>query len=359
MPCQKKIALALGISQSAVSKALRGHRSISTDMRKKIHATAEHMGYHLNGHVSNLMSNIRTGKKLTDKGELGLLINAPSSEIWLEVETFRIFHAGVLQRGRELGFHIEPFFLQNPAMRISRIDQILQTRSIDGIILAPPGRDSNLPDLRWEHYAAINASVGWEENNFNQLCCNQFQNYMTAFNELLSLGYKRIGTVLGSVFIQGTRQKTRWHMGYLVCQNDIPKKNRIPVLACKNPPVQAGFDETEDKILYAEFRKWVLQWRPDVILTLVGYEKRWLEAMGLKIPQDIGVACLAQHADNRFAGIDEKPEILGATAVELVAAQIARNEFGLPAYPKMTLIAGQWKDGSTVQNRNRTTTVSA
>jgi LacI family transcriptional regulator len=349
MISQKEIARTLGITQAAVSRALRGDRRISPEMRQKVRDTAERMGYQLNDHVSALMSNIRTRKKLNDKGTIGLLINARSQEAWHKADFFRGFHQGLLQRGVDLGFHIEPFFLLAPNMRDSRIDQILQARGIDGIILAPPGDGKNVPELQWERYATVSASVGWAENVFNRVYCDQFQSYITAFNELQRRGYRRIGTVLSSSFVQGSRQKTRWYTGYLDCQNDLLETDRIPIHVCNR---LGRSSEQGRRVLYAEFRKWFLQWRPEVILTLLGDEKQWLTSMKLRVPQDVGIACLARPPDDRLAGIDQKSELLGATALELVAAQIARNEFGLPPYPKVMMISGQWRDGSTVRNTN-------
>lgn len=352
MSSQKEIAKALGITQAAVSRALRGDRLISAEMRQKVHHTAECMGYQLNPHVSNLMSNIRTGKKLHDKGTIGLLIDARSQKEWYEDEIFQRFHRGVLQRSEELGFRIESFFLQKLNVRPSRIDQILHSRGIIGVILAPPGYSKKPPELQWEHYAMINASVGWEDKVFNRVCCDQLQNYITAFNELQRMGYRRIGTTLRKKFMQGSRQRTKWYTGYLDCQNDLPENDRIPIHAHNHPPPGKLLSENENRILYDDFRKWFLQWRPEVVLTLIGEEKKWLIEMNLRIPQDVGIACFAQHSEDNFSGIDEMCEVYGATAIEQVSAQIARNEFGPPSYPKVMMIAGQWRDGATVQNKN-------
>lgn len=350
MATQREIAQTLGITQAAVSMALRGDRSISPEMRKQVLEAAQKAGYSINKHVSALMSNVRTGKKLTDKGVVGILIDALQKP-WLQLEFFRQFHSGVVQRAQDLGFRVESFFLKESNLRDARIDQILYARGVDGIILAPPGHAKNPPNLQWDRYAVVDAAVGWEDKEFNRVCCDQFQNYTTVFHELLRLGYKRIGTALDSAFVQGTRQKTQWHTGYLACQHDLPEGNRIPVFACNKPPPGNLFSQKTDRKLLSEFSAWFQQWTPDAIITLDGDEKRWVEAMTLNVPGDVGIACLAQLADDSFAGIDEKTEFLGAAALEQVAAQIARNEFGHPSYPRVTMIAGQWRNGITVSPR--------
>jgi LacI family transcriptional regulator len=84
---------------------------------------------------------------------------------------------------------------------------------------------------------------------------------------------------------------------------------------------------------------------------MVGYEKKWLDLLSLQVPDDIGLACLAKPTRTAYAGIDEYGEAIGATAVELVAAQIYRNEFGPPSIPKTTMIEGHWTAGATIKNR--------
>ena len=346
MPNQKDIAKALGITQAAVSMALRGDRSISAEMRQKVSKTAKRMGYHSNAYLTVLMSHIRTGKKLSDKGVIGLLVEAGSQENWYKVESYRGFHQGVLQRGRELGFRVESFFLRQPGMNPSKIDQILHTRNIKGIILAPPYHGNRSLNLHWERYAAIGVGFGWEEQELNRVVYDSQQNFITAFNALRQMGYRRIGTVLGKSLIYGTRHGIKSYTGYLECQNSIPEEDRLPIFASNDLP--GGKESSEES---ARFREWFLKWRPDVLLTLVGSEKQWLDEMKLKVPKDVGLACLAQPSDTSYARIDEKGEVVGATALELVAAQIARNEFGPPSHPKVMMIEGRWVKGSTLRKK--------
>lgn len=348
MPNQKNIAEALGITQATVSRALRGDRRISAGIRKKVNETAKRIGYHPNAYLTVLMSNIRNGRTLSDKGVIGLLIEARSQEEWHRVESYRTFHRGVLQRAGELGFHIESFFLNKPGMGAAKIDRILYARGITGIILAPPYHGNRTLKIHWDRYAAVGVGSGWEQQELNRVAYDSLYNFTLAFNELRGLGYRRIGTVLGNTFIDGNRHGVKWYTAYLDCQNSLPENERIPALVEKK-----GFSVEDDRILENEFREWFLKWKPDAVLTMVGRERKWLDAMNLEIPKDVGLACLAQSADPHCAQIDEKGEIIGSTALELVAAQIARNEFGPPAHPKATMIEGRWVPGTTVKNMSR------
>jgi LacI family transcriptional regulator len=340
MPNQKDIANALGITQAAVSMALRGDRSISEDMRRKVFKKAVEMGYQPNAYLATWMSRVRTGKKSRDQAIIAMLIEAGSIKEWQTITAHRVFYEGAVQRATELGFSIEPFFLQQPEMNADKMDQILRARGIKGIILAPPYHGNRTLNLRWEQYAAVGVGIGWEKQELNRVAFDTLHNYIVAFENLRELGYRRIGTVLTEGYVRGNRRGMKCYTGYLECQDAIPKKNRIPIFTKDLPPE-----------IPEAFEAWLAKWQPDVLLTMVGDEKLWLDSLGLKVPKDIGMACLAHPHNKSFARIDEKSEVVGASAAELVAAQIARSEFGPPTYPKTTLIEGQWIGGLTVRKQ--------
>jgi LacI family transcriptional regulator len=353
MPNQADIAKALGITQATVSRALRGDRSISAETRQAVQNTADRLRYNPNNYLSTLMSNIRSGKKLRGKGSIGLLIEASSLEDWYAIEAFWTFHQGVLQRARELGVHVDPFFLKQPGISAAKIDEILHARGIEGLILAPPYRGNRTLNMRWERYAAIGVGFGWEEQELNRVAYDNLQCFITAFNELRRMGYQRIGTVLDRIFIDGTRHGINWYIGCLECQDRTPKSDRVPVFKANYPPPGEKISEPEAALLENRFQAWVSKWKPDALLTVVGDERKWLEAMNLRIPQDVGLACLSLPIGSDLAGIEDAGEAVGATAIELVAAQIARNEFGLPSHQKVMMIESRWINGTTVQNKNQ------
>lgn len=41
--------------------------------------------------------------------------------------------------------------------------------------------------------------------------------------------------------------------------------------------------------------------------------------------------------------------MIGSTTIELLVAQMHRNEYGLPRRPRLTLINGEWREGSTLR----------
>ncbi len=351
MPNQREIAEALGVNQSTVSLALRGSKRVAPAMRKKICKAAKQMGYTPNPAINAVMSRIRAGKKIKDQGVIAVLIEARSLEEWHEIETYRTFHEGLMQRAFELGYRMENFFLQAPNMDPSKIDGILTARGITGIIFAPPYHSNRKLNLTWERYSAIGVGFGWEDQELNRVVYNSLHSFKTAFMELRKMGYQRIGVAIHKNFVTGSRHGIKWYTAYLDCQNELPVQNRIPVFAADTPNPGEPLPDALEKKLIRDFHQWVSKCKPDALLTIIGTEISWLKEMGLEVPRDIGVACLAVPKDSLFAGIEEKSEVIGASAIEWVAGKIAQNDLGLPVHKKTMMIEGVWVRGQTVQTK--------
>lgn len=327
--------------------ALRGSPLISAEVREKVLQTAKTMGYQPNMYANRLAAHVRSGKKLSDKDVIALIVDDRSMEAWHRNVIYRTFYEGVCQRAFELGLQVESFFLQQPGMSAEKIDRILYARGITGIIMAPPYQGNRSTKLHWSRYAAVGVGFGAEDQDLRRVVFDQFYNYVTAFLELRKLGYRRIGTILQDRVIHGDHHIGKWYAGYMHCQHLIPENERVPVLAEARVP---GFGHA---VFVGQLRQWVEKWTPDVVLSTIGEEKKYLEDMGFRVPKDIGLACFSRPVGCDLAGIDEKSAVIGATALELVAAQMAHNEIGLPAHQAVTMIEGEWCLGRTVKRRKK------
>ena len=336
MPNQRELAKVLGISQSAVSLALRGDASISEALRKRVRTAAKRVGYRSNPYVRALMSSIRTDRKPCDQGAMALVVDVFREKEWREHPSYSVYYHGLARRCSELGFQLECFFLMDSGMCPSKVDAILYARGIRGVILAPPYLGNRKLGLIWNRYACVGTGYGWEHQQFDRVGHDHDQNVVTAFEKLRELGYLRIGMCLPSFYVNG--RGTRWLDGYLVCQHRLQKGGRIPL-----------FIGSEEEKSFPGFREWYLRWRPDVVLGLYGEERRWLDAMGLRIPEETGLACLIRPRGSRLAGIDDRFDHIGAATAELVASKISFNQLGIPSDPKLILVEGRWVDGRSLR----------
>ncbi len=76
-----------------------------------------------------------------------------------------------------------------------------------------------------------------------------------------------------------------------------------------------------------------------------------IRGLGWKIPAQIGFATLAASARDvpHLAGVDERPADVGVSAIDLLVAQLQREEFGLPVTRRLLIAEGSWIPGGTVR----------
>jgi len=338
MPNQRDIAREMGISQVAVSLALRGDASISEALRRRVRAVAKRMGYRANPYVSAWMAQVRSGRKAREQGVIALVVDVFGEKEWLRHPSYQVYHRGVERRCAELGFRLESFFLSEPGMSAAQVDRILYARGIRAVVLAPPYLGNRKLAMTWKRYACVGTGYAWEQQQFDRVAHDHDQNVVLAFQKLSGLGYARIGMSIPSFYANG--RGTRWLDGFLLCQHRLPRERRIPL-----------FVGSEEENSFPAFRRWRDRWRPDVLLTLYGHERKWLDALKLRIPRDIGLACVIRPPGSRVAGIDDRFDHIGAATVELVASKIAFNQYGIPSDPRLILIEGRWVNGPSVRRK--------
>ncbi len=339
MPNQRDIARAAGVTQAAVSMALRGDPSIPEETRRRIHAAAEAVGYRPNAYVSTLMAHIRSGRQPRDKGCIAIVSDAKNESDWLWGDTTLMQYAGIVERARQTGFHTECFYTDGNAALAAKIDRILYARGITGMILATPRKYQQVdlgPAFQWSRYAIATIAYSWTTPAVDRVASHHKHSVETVFAQLALRGYKRPGMILPANAVEGV--DSNWLAGYLVCQYRLPAAVRIPLHVGR-----------PGSTTVSAFKSWLRKWKPDVLICLVGHEQEWLDQLGLRAPDDIGLVCLNRPTDSRFSGIEERHETIGAAVLDIVAARIQHNEYGLPAQPKLILINGVWSDGETLR----------
>ncbi len=150
------------------------------------------------------------------------------------------------------------------------------------------------------------------------------------------LGYTRTGLVVPE--LNNRISGYQWSAGALEWQ-----RNLSPELHCK-PFVPDG------NAAEIAFRAWVEAQRPDSMVVYKLPVKTWLARIGMRIPEDIGVAYLFRDEEEaqRAAGIDGNLPMVGAASVDLVVEGMSAHRSGFPQHPKEVLIMGDWRAGDTV-----------
>src|ERR1043166_524667 len=134
MPNQRDLARALGVSQGAVSLALRGDLSVSKALRQRTQRLAKRLTYRPNPYVNSLMAQVRSSRRIRAKGVIAVVVDHYPEEKWRKHESYRVYLNGAAQTAERLGYPLECFFLAASGLSATRIDQILHARGIRGLI---------------------------------------------------------------------------------------------------------------------------------------------------------------------------------------------------------------------------------
>jgi LacI family transcriptional regulator len=338
MSNQRSIAQALGLNQTTVSLALRGHPRIPEETRQLVLDEAERQGYRSNAYVSTLMQHIRSGRSIRDKICIAILADAKSLDDWLTNQVYVEQYNNIQMQAEKLGFYTECFFLRAAGMSPRRIDGILQARGINGLILGAPYRKTTpFSGLDWKSYACVGNGLSWQNCPADLVVNNHLKNVEIAWEVLRSRGYRRIGLCLPLEQFQ-KEVRTYWAHGYIGCQLFSSQMESLPIMR-GNP----------EEVPFAQFKEWYERWKPDALLCPTEHEMKWISALGLRVPEDIAIACLATTTDESFSGVIEDSAMMGTTLVDLVAGKIIHNEYGRLTTPKVTLVTGHWREGKTVR----------
>lgn len=208
------------------------------------------------------------------------------------------------------------------------------------MLIAPLPPGGGELGLDWPKFAA--ASIGYSVTapGIHRASNNQYDTITLALRELTRLGYRRIGLAIPDE--SDVRVKRKWSAGMLVYQEFIPFTQRVPILLAHGP-------------FSKEFAGWFQQHRPDAVLSLAWQSLQVMKDLGCRVPRDAGFAHLALTAHDRdWAGVNQNSALVGAAAVDLIDAQLRRNERGIPQFAKTLLVPSQWVPGATVRDMHAT-----
>ncbi len=325
------VARRAGVNCSTVSLALRDHPRISVARRRQIQRLAAEMGYRPNPLVSALMTSRRRGGRSAEHGSV--LCYLTSGESWDDWRGFTPqFQPAAAARAKALGYRLEPFWLFEPGQRPERLAQILLSRGIFGVLVAPPPLSRTELEFPWESFATVILGANCRLPAANRVAYNHFESANLAFREVVNRGCQRIGLV--EVGWLPTMSAKRRLGGYLSEQSQLPRARQLPVLRT------TGREPTG-------LSEWFERHRPDAILTIRHAQvNASLEAMGVKTPRDVLLVDLEKgRSEDPWPGVYHDPQHAGSHAVNLLVSALGLNDRGLPEEPCESLISGVWSPG--------------
>lgn len=335
VPTLRSLARALGLSRTTVSDALRGSPRVDPKTAARVRQAADEAGYRRNPLAGALMSELRRSRGAAFRGVLAAIdFNEPDRPAYAG-RYHRELVLGAETRATELGFKIERFSVGNGGVSVQRLDSILQSRGIHGVVLLPAWDDPDLTNLDWSTFSGIYTDYIIEHPALHSVCPDHYRSLLAALQRLAAAGYRQPGLFLQKHHDE--RLQFRWGAAFRAFQESHPEVRAVPPLVV-------------DNLTREEFVRWFKRWKPDVVLGHHCEAMDWMESCGAVVPETNGFVCLNVLMKTRpCAGLDLQPRTLGARATELLIAQLQRNETGIPEWPSTTTIPARWVDGPSIR----------
>jgi LacI family transcriptional regulator len=331
-PTVRSLARELGLSHTTVSDALRGKGRVDPATVKRVEEAARAAGYRRNPLAAAVMSELRRSRGGTFRGVLAAVdLLEPQRR-----DPHGAFHAELVRGGRaravDLGFKLEEFVVGAGGLTVQRLDSILLSRGIHGMVLLPTWAMPDWSGLEWSRYAAVYCDYVIDRPPLHCVCCNHYRSMTALLARLGERGYRR-----PALYIErgrDERMQRRFSAAFRAFFDGAPAV----------PPMIV--EQAERR----EFQAWFRRQKPDVVIGHHTDKIEWMEECGARVPATHGFVSLnAVYNTRPCAGLDQQPRELGARAVEQLIAQLQRNELGVPAWPTTTTIAARWIEGPTVR----------
>lgn len=337
----RDIAQELGVSHVTVSRALRNDKNTSNQTIARVKQLAEKMGYSPDPMLSALSHYRLTSQEKPVQSVLAWINPWKNPERMHEQQEFNLYWEGASKSAKRLGFTLEEFCTNNTP--IKRLERIFKTRKIQGILIAPQhdpdmrGAAADLSDFAWEDFSTIRFGRTSAFPPAHFVTSAQSSNTMMTFDIINKKGYRRIGYI-------GPVVSTRlFATGYVFAQQQVPVRRRIPPLLLDQfTPIPNNMPQ---------FSSWVKKYKPDAIITDALEVTDMLAELGLRIPEDIGIASTSIYDSHIDAGIDQNPIEIGHAAVRALHPLLIEQTVGAPKTCNEILIPGKWVDGTMLPDR--------
>jgi DNA-binding LacI/PurR family transcriptional regulator len=178
----KDIARVAGVSYSTVSRALNNNPLISQEVRSRVQALAQTMGYSPNALAQGLLSR-RTHS-------IGVIITTVSDRFFVDVLR------GVEEVAKAADIGVFLAISNNDPDQEIKIIENFNRRRVDGVIVAASRLDNDYANRLEEIHIPIVVVNNQAEGNYQNLysiCIDDYAGGRLAMRHLLDLGHRRIG----------------------------------------------------------------------------------------------------------------------------------------------------------------------
>lgn len=333
-PSLQELARTLRLSRTTVSDALRGKGRVSMATIDRVKRAAQQIGYNPNPLVSTVLASIKRGTGNGYRGALAV-VDLYEPGHWPHGPFPRELIAGAKESAAQMGFSITEFVAGQERLPLPRLDGILRSRGIHGIIVLPAWRQPDLLDIDWSRYAGIYTDEVTAAPELHLVCADHYTSMLSLLSLLESRGYRRPGLILS----RGRDQRIRYRQrsAFIAWQSADPRRDRVPALITEDDPNPN-----------TDFAPWFRAHKPDVVLSHYASTPEWIKSCDGRSPTGFVLLNVLDGA-SPCASLDLHPRVLGARAAELVVGQILRGEFGIPQWPTRSMVHARFIEGPTIR----------
>ncbi|GEM_PF-2927378 len=338
-----QVARELGVAPSTVSRALSGKGRINPETRERIRAAAESLGYREDALISTLMTQLKQGGEREIQTAMAWLNFAPDREYFAKGSPAYPFWASAKKHAARLGYDLTEFWMGDPQLRVSRLNQILEARGIEGVLIAPYACFDLEWNLDWSRLAPVAIEFTPFQQELPRIGAYDYYNVCIAVNQLEARGHRRIGYVVRP--LHETNQFYIMQARFAITLMESQAGEAVHPLVL---PIQPGREDLD------RFRNWLREEKPSAILTNVNELYPWLRNDGFSVPKDIALAhqdvCLSPP-EEQWSGINPQYAAISRRAVQELSTRLQHRWLGISERAESTYIKGTWQDGLTAPYR--------
>lgn len=345
----RDLAKKIGVSHTTVSLALRDHPSILPARRLQIKQLAEKEGYRPDPFLSALSVYRLQNRPASFHSTLAWINHWEQPEkLRRNHREFDAYWRGSCLAAERLGYKLEEIRWPE-GLPAKRFEQILTARGIHGLLIPPHPIHQKIEDLwsefDWSKFSIVRFGLSVRIPDSHLVTADQLRATVMAMDAIHRRGYKKIGFILTrelDLNIGGNHTG-----GFFAAQKLFGVKSADSILYIK----EADYIHQAARAK-KELGGWLQRIKPDAVLTSSPDVVPLIRKLGYRIPEDLAVAGTSVLDISVDAGINQNSETIGRIAVEMLVAQINRNERGMPEAPCRTLVESSWQDGKSLPDRS-------
>ncbi|MBM3300897.1 MAG: LacI family DNA-binding transcriptional regulator [Deltaproteobacteria bacterium] len=311
---QQDIADYVGVSRATVSAVVNRTRYVSPELREKILAAIEELGY-----VPDIVArSMKTNRTMT----IGLVLPNILSPIWATIAR------GVEDVARKAGFSTIFYDTDEQIERMKDGLRKLHEQRVDGVILAPCG---NCADVVSQHMSRIGTPLVLvdrylEDFELDTVFSDSETGTYEAIGHLLETGRRRVAIITLSLGISTGRDRLRGYERALK-DHDMPIDAKLIVVGGRGE--EEGYHGTRQLLMLPE------EQQPDALfvsshLMSIGALKA-IREKDLQIPEDIAVIGFDDLPwmplmASPLTVVSQPAYEMGAQAAEILMARLTEQE---------------------------------